>query len=132
MSYSHAGQNLDASSIGVGGAAGTNTWNELNTFNVSAGYIWDRFIGFRGGVFTTSGTTDSVLYGQQPVTGSATGSPNSNGFLAEVDFTPWLNTKLSLQYTNYFNFNGASTNYDGSNRNAGDNNTVYVLAWLVF
>jgi hypothetical protein len=32
----------------------------------------------------------------------------------------------------YTKFNGARNNYDGSGRNASDNNTLYLLAWLVF
>jgi hypothetical protein len=52
--------------------------------------------------------------------------------IAELDFTPWLNTKLAFQYVSYFNFNGSSSNYDGAGRNASDNNTYYLLAWLAF
>ena len=29
-------------------------------------------------------------------------------------------------------FNGASSNYDGNGRNAKDNDTLYLLAWLAF
>jgi len=32
----------------------------------------------------------------------------------------------------YSKFNGASSNYDGANRNASDNNTLYLLGWLNF
>jgi hypothetical protein len=32
----------------------------------------------------------------------------------------------------YNKFNGAATNYDGFDRNASDNNTLYLLVWLVF
>ena len=40
--------------------------------------------------------------------------------------------KLSLQYIIYNKFNGSSTNYDGEGRNAADNNTLYVIGWVVF
>jgi hypothetical protein len=66
------------------------------------------------------------------VSGFANGSPNSNGWIGELDYLPWQNVKLALQYTHYQKFNGASSNYDGSGRDASDNNTLYVLAWLNF
>jgi hypothetical protein len=49
-----------------------------------------------------------------------------------VDWNPWMNTRISLQYTMYSKFNGASSNYDGSGRNASANNTLYLQAWLMF
>jgi hypothetical protein len=38
-------------------------------------------------------------------------------------------TQFAIQYTIYGQFNGADSNYDGSGRSAGDNNTLYLLAW---
>jgi len=32
----------------------------------------------------------------------------------------------------YDKFNGAKTNYDGAGRNASDNNTLYLLLWLIY
>ncbi len=45
---------------------------------------------------------------------------------------PWQNVKLLAQYVAYKKFNGDTTNYDGSGRNASDNNTLYLLGWLAF
>jgi hypothetical protein len=45
---------------------------------------------------------------------------------------PWLNTKLTAQFTQYSKFNGASNNYDGFGRSASDNDSVYLLAWFAF
>jgi len=87
---------------------------------------------FTVGPFFTTGTTDPVLYAPASVGGSATGSPNSSGVIGEVDWNPWMNTRLSLQYTLYTKFNGAGSNYDGSGRNASDNNTLYGIVWLMF
>jgi hypothetical protein len=66
------------------------------------------------------------------VTTSANGAPDTKGWIAELNYLPWLNTKLSLQYTRYTEFNGGTANYDGFGRNASDNNAVYALAWLSF
>ena len=43
---------------------------------------------------------------------------------------PWMNLRLGVQYTAYDKFNGGDRNYDGFGRNASDNNTLYVFAWL--
>ena len=46
--------------------------------------------------------------------------------------SPWANLKLGIQYTAYTQFNGGSKNYDGFGRNAGDNNTLFLFAWMAF
>jgi hypothetical protein len=38
--------------------------------------------------------------------------------------------RVGFQYTVYTKYDGASTNYDGTGRNASDNNTLYLFAWL--
>jgi len=82
--------------------------------------------------FSITGKTDPVIYFASPDEGSRTGSPNSNGYILETDFRPWDKIKFSLQYVIYNKFNGASSNYDGSGRNASDNNTLYAVVWLMF
>lgn len=42
-----------------------------------------------------------------------------------------ISVKISLQYTIYNKFNGASSNYDGFGRDASDNNTLYALVWAM-
>ncbi len=64
--------------------------------------------------------------------GTASGKPDSTWGNVEVDYLPWLNVKLGLQYTAFFKFNGATTNYDGAGRNASDNNLLYAYLWLAF
>ncbi|MBL6750330.1 MAG: cytochrome C, partial [Nevskia sp.] len=44
----------------------------------------------------------------------------------------WLNLRMALQYTQYLQFNGGVRNYDGSGRDAADNNTLYLFTWLEF
>jgi len=107
----------------------------LNTFRGNANYYYKSSIGTIGGIlgyFTTTGSTDPVLYAPQETTGSQTGSPNSNGFILEAVYMPWDKWKFALQYTIYNKFNGAHTNYDGFGRNASDNNTLYALVWIAF
>jgi hypothetical protein len=47
-------------------------------------------------------------------------------------FWPWLNAKFGLQYIYYDKFNGGRTNFDGSGRNAHDNNTLFAFTWIAF
>jgi hypothetical protein len=63
---------------------------------------------------------------------SANGSPDTRGWIAELNYLPWLNTKLSLQFTKYTQFNGGDSNYDGFGRNAAANGSTYLLLWLTF
>jgi hypothetical protein len=131
--YIHESQTLDASVLD-GFAA--NTDNNLKTFKLMGEYYYHRKIGGSIAYFSTSGSTDPVLYTPAPVTGSANGSPDTNGYILEVNYLPWLNTKLQAQYVGYQKFNGQNGNnpggYDGSGRTASNNNTLYLLAWLNF
>ncbi len=110
-----------------------NDSDTLITFKVSGGYYYRSRWGTIGGAlgyFSTTGDADPLLYSPSPVSGSATSSPDSSGFVLELDYLPWEKLKLSLQYIIYDKFNGSGTNYDGSGRNAADNNTLYFLLWL--
>jgi len=127
--YIHENQTLNASVLDLFAA---NTTNNLKTLKLTGEYSYQRRVGGSLGYFSTTGSTDTILYVAAPVTGSANNSPNSNGFIAEINYLPWLNTKLQLQYVAYEKFDGSKTNYDGAGRNASDNNTLYGLVWLNF
>ncbi len=106
--------------------------HHLNAANANAEYhIGNRYAAAIGWLSTT-GTTDPVLYAPVAVTGSANGSPKSRGIIGYFGYWPAQNLELAAQYTAYSSFNGASTNYDGSGRNASANNTLYLLARFVF
>lgn len=128
--YIHEKQTLDAS---VAAGAAANSSNTLNTMRIAGSYYYRRKYGGSLGYFSTTGTSDSLLYPQgSAVIGSANGSPDSKGWIAELNYIPWQNVKIALQYTAYNRFNGGGNNYDGLGRNASDNNTVYLLGWLNF
>jgi hypothetical protein len=63
---------------------------------------------------------------------SVSTSPDTRGWIAEINYLPWLNTKLSLQYTRYTKFNGGTSNYDGVGRSASDNNALYFVLWFAY
>jgi len=125
----HEDQTLDAT-FASGGS--THTDNTLQTFRLNVSYYPIQLVGVTAGYFQTTGSTDSTLYAPAPVVGSANGDPKTNGFVGEVDFNPWENARVGLQYTAYDKFNGGTSNYDGSGRNASGNNTLYLFMWLAF
>ena len=132
----HESMKLDASV-----AAGTNPTDNLSTTRLWATYYYRRKLGGTLAYFSTTGSTDPGLYpaavtlpsGANPgVIVSANGSPDTRGWMAEVNYLPWLNVKISAQYIAYNKFNGGGSNYDGVGRNASDNNTLYLLLWFAY
>ncbi len=107
--------------------------NYLDTARLTASYFFRRKIGGYAQAFSTTGTRDHTLYATgTPILGSTNGRPDTQGALFEIDFLPWLNTKLGVQYTMFTKFNGRSHNYDGFGRNAPENNNLYVFIWTAF
>jgi hypothetical protein len=128
----HEAMQLDAS---FAAGASENPNNVLTTLRFNANYYYRRKYGGTLSLFSTTGSVDNLLYpaGAAPgVVTSANGSPDTKGWIAEFNYLPWLNTKVSAQYTAYNKFNGGGANYDGFGRSASSNNTAYVLLWLVF
>lgn len=107
--------------------------HHLNTVMANAEYHYgNRYTGTFGW-FDTTGTSDQTLYPPKvPVTGNFNGDPRGVGYIANFTYWPWQNLLLGVQYTGYTRFNGAQNNYDGSNRNASANNTVYLDAKIIF
>lgn len=63
--------------------------------------------------------------------GSSSGSPDTKGWIAELNYLPWQNVKFALRYTKFQQFNGASTDYTPG-RNASDNNNIFLMGWVLF
>jgi len=130
----HEAQTLDAS-FATGAAA--NLSDTLSTTEVAATYYYRRRIGGTVQYFSTTGSTDALMYaptapGAPGVVTSANGSPDTRGWIGELNYLPWLNVKVSLQYTWYSKFNGAGSDYDGKGRSAADNDTLYLLLWFAY
>lgn len=133
----HEVQSLPAS-LALGGVSQAS--NELNTTRINAQYAYRQTYVISGAVFRIYGGADATLYAPGDISGSANGSPNSRGYIAQAEYTPfgkansllhpYLNVRLGLQYTYYTEFNGGNTNYDGSGRTAHDNNTLFAFAWF--
>lgn len=128
-------QNWDASKT-LGSAS--NRSGHLFTGKAALDYIFDKTVGATIGYFITDGSHDAKLYSD-----SKKGSPLSDGLILQTNYLPFgkdggpsfwpkSSLKLSAQYVIYNRFNGSSSNYDGSGRNASDNNTLYLEAWAAF
>ena len=112
-----------------------NASDTLRTFSATASYLYDKTYGLDLNFLSISGGTDGTLYG------SRTGKPDTNAFTFQLNYLPfnkdggpsawpWFNPKFIVQYTAYTKFDGSSHNYDGSGRDAADNNTLYLMVWL--
>jgi len=133
----HIREKMNLNASYAGGTGGTNATDDLTTTRGWVSYYYQRKYGATVGYFSTTGSTDAGLYpatnSAPPVVGvvtSANGSPDTRGWIAELNYMPWLNTRLTLQATQYTKFNGGDTNYDGFGRNASDNNSLYFLVWF--
>jgi hypothetical protein len=131
-----------------GTAASSNLIDTLNSFNISASYIYNHTISLTGGYFNTWGTSDVLLY---TGAGFTTGSPNSSGWIFDLAYLPfsyggpriwpWLNARIGITYTHYNRFDGSLNNVDNpptippsppNGRTAQDNDTTFVYTWFVF
>lgn len=143
--YVHENQRLNASAAGTGLSSNYS----LNQVRANVSYWYQNTYGITLGWQNTWGPANPVLYpgldatgATIPIVGSANSKPNSNSFIIEADWvpfgksdswmSPWANLKLGVQYVAYTRFNGSNSNYDGAGRNASDNNTLYLFAWMAF
>jgi hypothetical protein len=111
----------------------SNHTDRLHEFRAKATYYYEKKYGVNLASFRIHGTADNGLYNTgDAVTGSGNGSPDSAGYILEFNYLPRRDIRLTLQFTHYSKFNGASRNYDGQGRNASDNDTVYLLGWFMF
>jgi len=143
--YTYENQNLEGTTASFNDANGSSFGpkSHLNQIRVNGSYWYQNTYGVTLGWQNTWGPSNPVLYTTgEAVSNSANGKPNSNAFIIEADWVPfgkqdsWLapfaNLKLGIQYTWYTQFNGGGKNYDGFGRNAGDNNTLFMFAWMAF
>jgi len=106
----------------------------LNEWRGAVRYTWHNKVGFTVSPFSITGSHNDNLYDS--------GSPDSNGVMGQIDFTPWgagnsplgprVNARIGVQYTLYGKFNGRRFNFDGAGANASDNNALRVFTWIAF
>ena len=126
----------------------TNASDTTNVLRAKATYVYRAKYGGSLGFFNLTGTTNtanqSTAY--DPATGAVTltdpassrvnanlsGNPATRGLTLEGFWTPLQYVRVGAQYTAYARYNGASTNYDGLGRNAGDNNSLFLYVWAAY
>jgi hypothetical protein len=133
--YTREQQQLFATYNGGDGAERVN--QQLGFFGLNGSYTYDQTYGLTAGFNHIYGNRDSVVYSASP-----TNKPNTEYFTFELDYVPfgkkaatadsYLNLRFAAQYVAYTRLNGADKNYDGTGRNASDNNTLYFNTWLNF
>ena len=108
-----------------GGSVGLfNLTGSTNTANLTAG--------LDPGSLTITSDPAAQAPSTRLVDGNRTGSPATRGLTLEAFWTPIQYLRIGAQYTAYLRFNGASSNYDGFGRNASDNNSLFVYAWVAY
>ena len=111
----------------------SNASDNLQTVRVDAHYYYQLHWGGGLQYFRTTGSRNDLAYNNaDALMGSANGSPNTKGWMAELNYFPAENLKLALRYTKFQEFNGSSSNYNGAGRDAPNNDTIYLLGWLLF
>ena len=100
-------------------------------------YYWRNTIGFTVSPFSVTGSANPFIYPD-----NRTFKPNSSGVVFQIDATPFgrgksplgprFNMRVGAQYTLYGSFDGARHDYEGTGRNAADNNTFRVFTWVAF
>ena len=120
-----------ANPVGAGPTP-ANPVDHLTTTRVRAAWQHQRSVGVGMQVFDIRGDADPGLYAPGSVGGSASGSPDSRGYIFELTYNPLQNIHLMAQYTGFSRFNGGDDNYDGSGRKASDNNTLFLNVWYAY
>lgn len=133
--YVHEQSTLTASCILAQANPGACARADLNEWRGDIGYHWRNKLGATLAVFSITGDSNAFLYGP-------TASPDSNGLMLQLDYSPWgdgsgplgnrVNLQFGLQTTVYGKFDGAKTNYDGAGASASGNDAVRLYTWLAF
>jgi len=111
------------------GLANTNSTDTTNVFRAKLTYVYQAKYGGSMNVFNLSGTTNTANLDATRVSGNVSGNPGTRGATFELFWTPVQYVRVGAQFTAYNRYNGASTNYDGFGRNAGDNNSLFLYVW---
>ena len=111
-----------------------NQANYVNTFKLNGTYIYAQTVSLAFGYNKTWARADTTV---DPQTANILvgGTDGSEYFTAELDYVPFgkdyslqsslLNLRLGLQYIGYTQFNGSQVQ-------AGNNNTLLLFGWMAF
>ena len=108
----------------------SNSSNTLNHLRARVTYTYQAKYGASLAYTSASGSADNLHYNTGAVAfGSVSDTPNTKLWITEAFWTPVQYVRIGVQYFNFTQFNGSSSNYDGNLRNARDNNTLFLYVW---
>ena len=119
----HAQYLHESQDYGSGTTLAAKSNDHLNDARIDAEMHFQRMYEVALAYDNWSGSTDAVLY--PTWTNSAANSPATAYWTAEVDYLPWENTKLGLQYRDY-------TKYYGSTTSVSNDNYAYLYGWFAW
>jgi len=134
--YLHERQRLEASCSLAGAPGADCARNDLNEARLDAAYYWRDKIGLTVGVFNLAGSANPILNAA-----NRNPRPDSSGLIVQLDGTPFgdapqparrVNLRVGVQYAHYGRFDGARSDFDGTGRNAPDNDTLRIFSWFAF
>ncbi len=113
------------------GAIFSNTQNHLDRFAATASYYYQRQYGGMIGFTSVTGSKDPLAYcGGTP---GCDGSPDAMWETLELDYLPWLNVKVFVQYNFYNRLDSFSNEFFGiPSSKVSDNNTLMLGIWTAF
>lgn len=97
---------------------------KLNSLHLDGSYFWAANVVGTLGYFNITGDDNAsgawVDQDRNPIN-----KPDSDGWIAELTYLPWQNTKFTAQYRMYGKFDGTSTG-------ASNHDTIYLNLWFVW
>ncbi len=107
----------------------------LNSYYAKAMYVYRAKYGAGISYQRVEGSADP--YYTQGLNGGAnyvgvSGLPNTTVWTPAIFWQPLQNVRITLYKTFFTEYLGGTNNYDGLGRNASDNNTTYLYAWIAF
>jgi hypothetical protein len=126
--YMHEDSSNNAANVG---AIFSNTQNHLDRFAATASYYYQRQYGGMIGFTSVTGSPDPLAYCAG--TPGCSGSPDAMWETFELDYMPWLNVKVFLQYNLYNRLDSyANAFYGIPSSKVSDNNTLMLGIWTAF
>jgi hypothetical protein len=129
----------------------TSARDRTRLFRAKLSYVYQARYGGSVALFDLTGSTNTANQssGYDPVSlaitsdptasaastrvnGNLSGNPATRGATFEGFWMPLQYLRIGLQYTAYARYNGSRSNYDGFGRNARDNDSLFLYAWVAY
>ncbi len=113
--------------------ASSNAKGNLKSLNLNGSYGYRNQWILNAGYFSAHGNNNAARYAITDSSGNQlTASPNTSGYVLEVDRLITQNVQATLQYKGFGRFNGLTDNVDGMGRRASANNTLWMTIFFAY